>query len=94
MEILVEGQVLYQFQHKVFADRSIMGSFRQPSNTRMSTPESHEALELSSTAMVRIDPRVIKEVDRKKPIGVTRTGWVNLLLQRAIASEPEPLTRD
>ena len=94
MEILVEGEALYQFQHKVFADRSIMGTFCQPSNIGMSTPESHEALEVSSTAMVRIDPRVIKEVDRKKPIGVTRTGWVNLLLQRAIASEPEPLTRD
>ena len=43
---------------------------------------------------VLIDPRVIAEVERKKPIGVSRTGWVNLLLQRAIASEPEPLARD
>jgi len=43
---------------------------------------------------VLIDSRVIAEVDRKKPIGVSRTGWVNLLLQRAIASEPEPLARD
>ena len=43
---------------------------------------------------VQIDPRVIAEVDRKKPIGVSRTGWVNLLLQRAIALEPEPLARD
>jgi hypothetical protein len=43
---------------------------------------------------VLIDPRVLKEITRKKPIGVSRTGWVNLLLQRAIASEPEPLARD
>ena len=43
---------------------------------------------------VRVDPRVLAELDRKKPIGVTRTGWVNLLLQKAIASEPEPLARD
>ncbi len=43
---------------------------------------------------VMIDPRVIAEVERKKPIGVNRTGWVNLLLQRAIANEPEPLARD
>lgn len=43
---------------------------------------------------VQIDPRVIAEVDRKKPIGVNRTSWVNLLLQRAIANEPEPIKRD
>ena len=43
---------------------------------------------------VLIDPRVIAEVERKKPIGVSRTGWVTLLLQRAIASEPEPLACD
>ena len=43
---------------------------------------------------VMIDPRVMAEVERKKPIGVNRTGWVNLLLQRAIANEPEPLARD
>jgi hypothetical protein len=43
---------------------------------------------------VMIDPRVIAEIERKKPIGVNRTGWVNLLLQRAIANEPEPLSRE
>ncbi len=47
-----------------------------------------------AVARVLIDPRVLAEVTRKKPIGVSRTGWVNLLLQRAIASEPEPLARD
>tara|TARA_R110002050_G_scaffold20901_1_gene58532 strand:- start:48 stop:302 length:255 start_codon:yes stop_codon:yes gene_type:complete len=50
--------------------------------------------ELFQDVRVQIDPRVIAEVDRKKPIGVSRTGWVNLLLQRAIALEPEPLARD
>jgi hypothetical protein len=43
---------------------------------------------------VRLDPRVLAAVDAKRPIGVSRTGWVNLLLQKAIASEPEPLPRD
>ncbi len=51
-------------------------------------------LEPIANTRVLIDPRVIAEVDRKKPIGVSRTGWVNLLLQKAIASEPEPLARD
>ena len=46
------------------------------------------------SSVVRVDPRVLAEITRKKPIGVTRTGWVNLLLQKAIASEPEPLVRD
>ena len=43
---------------------------------------------------VAIDPRVLKELHRKKPIGQTRVSWVNLLLQRAIAQEPEPIARD
>ena len=51
-------------------------------------------LEPIASSHVRVDPRIIAEVDRKRPIGVTRTGWVNLLLQKAIASEPEPLARD
>lgn len=51
-------------------------------------------LDLFANTKVLIDPRVIAELDRKKPIGVSRTGWVNLLLQKAIASEPEPLARD
>lgn len=50
--------------------------------------------EPATYSVVRVDPRVLAEIDRKKPIGVSRTGWVNLLLQRAIASEPEPLPRD
>lgn len=45
-------------------------------------------------SLVYIDSRVLEEVFRKKPIGVSPTGWVNLLLQRAVALEPEPLPRD
>ena len=61
-----------------------------PANQAQNVPHP----EPIAASVVRVDPRVLAEVDRKKPIGVTRTGWVNLLLQRAIASEPEPLSRD
>ena len=57
-------------------------------------PQSVPELWPIASTRVLIDPRVFAEVDRKKPIGVGRTGWVNLLLQKAIASEPEPLARD
>ena len=57
-------------------------------------PQTMPEADLFQDVRVQIDPCVIAEVDRKKPIGVSRTGWVNLLLQRAIAPEPEPLTRD
>ena len=43
---------------------------------------------------VRLDPRVLEAVEAKRPIGVSRTGWVNLLLQQAIASESDALPRD
>lgn len=43
---------------------------------------------------IRVDSRVIAEIDRKKPIGVSRTGWINFLLQKAIAAEPEPIACD
>ncbi len=62
-----------------------------PTQTDSKTQMSLEEL---AVARVLIDPRVLAEVTRKKPIGVSRTGWVNLLLQRAIATEPEPLARD
>ncbi len=57
-------------------------------------PQTMSELDQITNTRVLIDPRVISEIDRKRPIGVTRTGWVNLLLQKAIASEPEPLARD
>ena len=63
-------------------------------NLAAAQPQNVPQPEQITNTRVLIDPRVIAEVDRKRPIGVTRTGWVNLLLQKAIASEPEPLTRD
>ena len=57
-------------------------------------PQNMPETDLFQDVRIQIDPRVIAEVQRKKPIGVSRTGWVNLLLQRAIALEPEPLARD
>ena len=49
---------------------------------------------MEDNPQVRIDPRICAEIDRKKPIGVSRTGWVNILLQEIIMSKPEPLPRD
>lgn len=59
----------------------------------LNQPQNMPETDLFQDVRVQVDPRVIAEVDRKKPIGVSRTGWVNLLLQRAIAQEPEPLAR-
>jgi len=70
--------------------RSVHFGHNLPAKQPCNVPE----LDLLTNTKVLIDPRVIAEVDRKKPIGVSRTGWVNLLLQKAIASEPEPLARD
>tara|TARA_R100001510_G_C7572132_1_gene148148 strand:+ start:259 stop:492 length:234 start_codon:yes stop_codon:yes gene_type:complete len=71
----------------------IIGKLRKPSTSSMPTDESPESLKPASP-YVYVDLRVLKEVYRKKPIGVSPQGWVNLLLQRAIALEPDPLPRD
>jgi len=60
----------------------------------LNQPQNMPEADLFQDVRVQIDPRVMQAVVRKKPIGVSRTGWVNLLLQRAIAQEPEPLARD
>jgi len=57
-------------------------------------PQTMSDIEPLAGSHVRLDPRVLAAVDAKRPIGVSRTGWVNLLLQKAIASEPEPMSRD
>ncbi|MBP04641.1 MAG: hypothetical protein CMA72_07665 [Euryarchaeota archaeon] len=57
-------------------------------------PQNMPDIEPIAWSHIRLDPRVLAAVDAKRPIGVSRTGWVNLLLQKAIASEPEPLARD
>lgn len=72
----------------------VAGSAHYGHNLAATQPRNVPELEPITNTRVLIDPRVIAEVDRKKPIGVSRTGWVNLLLQKAIASEPEPLARD
>ena len=72
----------------------VAGSAHYGHNLAAKQPQNMPDLEPVTNTRVLIDPRVIAEVDRKKPIGVSRNGWVNLLLQKAIASEPEPLARD
>jgi hypothetical protein len=84
-----EIQFWYWFEQEGVAVPAQYGHNLQ-ANQAQNVPE----LEQITNTRVFIDPRVIAEIDRKKPIGVTRTGWVNLLLQKAIASEPEPLARD
>jgi len=45
-------------------------------------------LELAS-AKVLIDERVLAAVEQRRPIGLSRTAWVNYLLQYALTSHPE-----
>ena len=47
---------------------------------------------LTSGVPVRIQSQVIAAVDRKKPLGLSRTGYVNMLLHKAISCEPEPIS--
>jgi len=77
----------------LYTGLAIIGKLREPSTLSMPTDQSPESLKPASP-YVYVDSRVLEEVYRKKPIGVSPTGWVNLLLQRAIALEAEPLPRD
>jgi len=45
-------------------------------------------LELAS-AKVLIDERVLAAIETRKPIGLSRTAWVNYLLQYALTHHPE-----
>ena len=45
----------------------------------------------SSSAGVLIDERIVYALDKIKPIGQSRTAWVNYLLQYAITHHPEIL---
>jgi hypothetical protein len=45
-------------------------------------------LELAS-AKVLIDERVLSVIEMRKPIGLSRTAWVNYLLQYALTHHPE-----
>jgi hypothetical protein len=43
----------------------------------------------SSSAGVLIDERIVRALDKRRPIGQSRTAWVNYLLQYAITHHPE-----
>lgn len=53
-----------------------------------SQPHYMPELELAS-AKVLIDERVLSVIEMRKPIGQSRTAWVNYLLQYAITHHPE-----
>ena len=89
MLLFKKVQFWNRFEHSGVAMRAHYGH-NLPAAQAQNVPQ----IEQITNTRVLIDPRVIAELDRKRPIGVTRTGWVNLLLQKAIASEPEPLMRD
>ena len=41
------------------------------------------------SAKVLIDERVLLAIERRRPVGLSRTAWVNYLLQYALTSHPE-----
>ena len=45
--------------------------------------------QLRSDYRVTIDERIMEALDRKRPIGLSRTAWINLLLQQSIVEQPE-----
>jgi len=51
-------------------------------------PHYMPELELAS-AKVLIDERVLLAIERRRPVGLSRTAWVNYLLQYALTSHPE-----
>ena len=44
-----------------------------------------------SSVNVLIDERVVIALDKRRPIGMSRTAWVNYLLQYALGQHPEIL---
>jgi len=95
VRIVVEGQLWNRIEQLGLARLANLGMIWPTSNPSL-MPEliQNDPILDPSPTRVRLDPRVSDEVERKRPIGVSFTGWVNLLLQKAIASEPEPLPRD
>jgi hypothetical protein len=45
---------------------------------------------LESTKVL-IDERIVAALDKRRPIGMSRTAWVNYLLQYALGQHPEIL---
>ena len=41
-----------------------------------------------SSVNVLIDERVVAAIDQRRPIGMSRTAWVNYLLQYALGQHP------
>ena len=95
MRIVVKGQLWNRIEQWGLARLANLGMIWRGSNPFL-MPEliQNDPILDPNPTRVRLDPRVSDEVERKRPIGVSFTGWVNLLLQKAIASEPEPLPRD
>ena len=95
VRIVVKGQLWNRIEQWGLARLANLGMIWPGSNPFL-MPEliQNDPILDPSPTRVRLDPRVSDEVERKRPIGVSFTGWVNLLLQKAIASEPEPLPRD
>ena len=60
------------------------GTFRANSK-----PSLFMAEQISNDFRVTIDERIMMALDRKRPIGQSRTAYINLLLQRAVVEEPE-----
>ena len=44
--------------------------------------------QVASDFRVTIDERIMLALDKKRPIGQSRTSYINLLLQRAVINEP------
>jgi hypothetical protein len=42
-----------------------------------------------SSVNVLIDERVVAAIDQRRPIGMSRTAWVNYLLQFALGQHPD-----
>ena len=42
-----------------------------------------------SSVNVLIDERVVAALDQRRPIGMSRTAWVNYLLQYALGQHPD-----
>ena len=51
-------------------------------------PLSLSDLKLSSVNVL-IDERVVAAIDQRRPIGMSRTAWVNYLLQYALGQHPD-----
>lgn len=65
-------------------------AFRSHYGQDLPASQAHYMPELkSSSAGVLIDERIVRALDKRRPIGQSRTAWVNYLLQYAITHHPE-----